>query len=1082
MASHLSRQRKPRSNSTPEPPHHDTLKKSTTSPHHIDQSSSLSSQFDAFPRHPLTASDPSQASVSSPLSPSSSDQTSEHKDAISRVMKLFKKSSLGKKASNKDSPHEDSPKYDDTPESHNKHKHKEKDKDATKKVKDKDPKKDKEKEKEKKGKFNSLRRKHHHRNSDPLADPPSISAPSTPVSSSAPTMPSVLSSTPPNLKFSFESSGSPVLNVSPLQQRSSLPPSPVLSQSTSSSPSLSPLSSPPPDPAPVPVSTRKPPLLPPLKFHNQDQPATSSDDIHCHPNYDAASTDHMNQQGTFPSLPSSQMFPATTISPTQTFFTPPAYTTMPLPGYPSVSPNDSRDVFAKGDNNTDPWASRSGQTTPRSGPSTPRYEYPLPSPSSTPKIRPVPDYEISGASGFSLDWNSPPGTPALAAVSAASPTSLSMMMAGSSNANYFGSNNNSGGGGHNNSMGGGNSTMMFRKDEHMVVGVGNHNNSMFNVGGVEVLPSPRHPLTLRQGQHRAKGRSISDTFLPTASSDKAQVVSEVQRAIESEKIKRNRFQEMSRVIGQYEVMVPISEVQFVRKVGEGAFSEVWEGFLWNGMRVAIKRLKLMNDDELFSERFVREVANLRRANHPNVVLFIAACVSPPCIITEFMSGGTLYDLLHKQKARFSFPIFMKMAVDLSLGMCHLHSLGIVHRDLTSMNVLLDEVGNLKISDLGLSREKQNSEGSATTMTLGGICNPRWRPPEITKNTGGYNEKVDVYCYGLVLWEMLTGEIPFAGLDGSQAAAQVAYTGLRPPLPEDLDAAIGDLIVACWDAEPANRPHFQYILERLQEISWLNPMGLQANPTLHGQAAITAATAAATAAANVAPGTATGNSTSTTTSTTTIIPTLNLNTLSQSEGSVVDSLSSSSSSTTGMTGSHSSRTAKEEAAAAAAAAAIAAAGATQAWGGGGGVPHLYRHAGIFTGNFTNMAAPVFMNTTPSFSHISQQPSKYQNQPLVPSFPLQPLTTKSVSAPNSERLLSLESPAAQIFATESPLPSISEAPLLSLNASADDVSSEMDTDPTTTANEAEGTQSSSSVSSPSSSSLSPPPVTAPDPGGP
>ncbi len=78
---------------------------------------------------------------------------------------------------------------------------------------------------------------------------------------------------------------------------------------------------------------------------------------------------------------------------------------------------------------------------------------------------------------------------------------------------------------------------------------------------------------------------------------------------------------------------------------------------------------------------------------------------------------------------------------------------------------VERIENKKISDFGLSREKKQ-EGSMT-MTLGGICNPRWRPPEITKNLAHYSEKVDVYSFALIVWEMLTGEIPYANLDGPQ---------------------------------------------------------------------------------------------------------------------------------------------------------------------------------------------------------------------------------------------------------------------------------------------------------------------------
>jgi serine/threonine protein kinase len=188
-----------------------------------------------------------------------------------------------------------------------------------------------------------------------------------------------------------------------------------------------------------------------------------------------------------------------------------------------------------------------------------------------------------------------------------------------------------------------------------------------------------------------------------------------------------------------------------------------------------------------------------------------------------MAGGNLYDLLHKTGMKMSTALVVKLALDLAVGLLHLHSLTILHRDLTSLNILLDEMGNIKISDFGLSREK-TQEGSMT-MTLGGICNPRWRPPEITKNIGHYSEKVDVYSFALVVWEILTGELPFSNLDGPQAAAQVAYTGLRPVIPPTCPAPLRNLLQRCWADDAKLRPDFKEIVESLRAIQFNNPMGL-----------------------------------------------------------------------------------------------------------------------------------------------------------------------------------------------------------------------------------------------------------------
>eukprot|EP00026_Physarum_polycephalum_P004700 Phypoly_transcript_04723.p1 GENE.Phypoly_transcript_04723~~Phypoly_transcript_04723.p1 ORF type:complete len:555 (+),score=73.64 Phypoly_transcript_04723:88-1752(+) len=326
--------------------------------------------------------------------------------------------------------------------------------------------------------------------------------------------------------------------------------------------------------------------------------------------------------------------------------------------------------------------------------------------------------------------------------------------------------------------------------------------------------------TIQKIPHRPRGRSVSDSLFTDNYRESS--LSEMQKAAENEKKKTRRFQELTKVLAERKnVIIELHDLVFVRKVGEGAFSEVWEGY-WNGVHVAIKKLKSMVDDELFQERFLREIESLRKGNHQNVVMFFGVCLRPACIITEFMAGGNLYDLLHKTGMRMSTSLVVKLALDLAVGLLHLHSLTILHRDLTSLNILLDEMGNIKISDFGLSREK--TQDGSMTMTIGGICNPRWRPPEITKNIGHYSEKVDVYSFALVVWEILTGELPFSNLDGPQAAAQAAYTTLRPEIPATCPAPLRNLIQRCWADDAKLRPEFREIVDELRAIQYNNPMG------------------------------------------------------------------------------------------------------------------------------------------------------------------------------------------------------------------------------------------------------------------
>ncbi|EGC28848.1 hypothetical protein DICPUDRAFT_100013 [Dictyostelium purpureum] len=278
--------------------------------------------------------------------------------------------------------------------------------------------------------------------------------------------------------------------------------------------------------------------------------------------------------------------------------------------------------------------------------------------------------------------------------------------------------------------------------------------------------------------------------------------------IEKEKQKKLKFDEITEFLrGKKEIK--FEEIAICEKIGQGSFANVYSG-IWNGFRCAIKILK--NENLSHSEKFIKEVASLIQAHHPNVVSFFGACVEPPCIFTEYMEGGNLYEILHVKKIKLDRLMMFKIVQDLALGMEHLHSLPspMLHRDLTSKNILLDEFKNIKIADFGLATYLNDE------MTLAGVCNPRWRAPEITKGLN-YNEKIDVYSFGLVVYEIYTGKIPFEGIDGSAAAAKSAYENYRPEIPIDIPISIRLLITKCWAALPDDRPSFTEILHELTLI-------------------------------------------------------------------------------------------------------------------------------------------------------------------------------------------------------------------------------------------------------------------------
>ncbi|KAI8536931.1 hypothetical protein RHMOL_Rhmol10G0295000 [Rhododendron molle] len=259
--------------------------------------------------------------------------------------------------------------------------------------------------------------------------------------------------------------------------------------------------------------------------------------------------------------------------------------------------------------------------------------------------------------------------------------------------------------------------------------------------------------------------------------------------------------------------IDASLLKFANKVGSGSFGDLYKG-TYCSQEVAIKVLKadLLNKDML--TEFAQEVFIMRKIRHKNVVQFIGACTRPPnlCILTEFMSRGSVYNFLHKQRGAFKFPALLKVALDVSKGMNYLHQNNIIHRDLKTANLLMDEHEVVKVADFGVARvQTQPGVMTAETGTY------RWMAPEVIEHKP-YDHKADVFSFGVVLWELLTGEVPYLYLTPLQAAVGVVQQGLRPTIPKNTNPKLVELLERCWQQNPTLRPDFSEIIEMLQHMA------------------------------------------------------------------------------------------------------------------------------------------------------------------------------------------------------------------------------------------------------------------------
>lgn len=289
--------------------------------------------------------------------------------------------------------------------------------------------------------------------------------------------------------------------------------------------------------------------------------------------------------------------------------------------------------------------------------------------------------------------------------------------------------------------------------------------------------------------------------------------------------------------------IPPDEFRVDHKIGSGITADVYHG-IWRGTPVAIKQMKIGSKlNPKIVEAFKRELTVMVRCRHPNLVLFMgASTMSPPIrLISEFCEGGTLFNVLHNQpEIELCWKQKLKILLDVAKGMNYLHHCRppIVHRDLKSLNVLLaekveDEFDTpiIKIADFGMAKIKANVENAAMTANAGTY---HWMAPEVL---GGntYNEKVDSYSFGIVMYEVICRAIPYeeTGLDAMKIAISVSK-GLRPCLdyvPKNCPPELVSLMQKCWDVNPDKRPSMDSLIESLKNIRPARPPIHQTAPVI-----------------------------------------------------------------------------------------------------------------------------------------------------------------------------------------------------------------------------------------------------------
>lgn len=325
---------------------------------------------------------------------------------------------------------------------------------------------------------------------------------------------------------------------------------------------------------------------------------------------------------------------------------------------------------------------------------------------------------------------------------------------------------------------------------------------------------------------------------------------------------------------RYDWEVDFTELQVEEKIGAGATATVYRA-VWRGTEVAVKKMgSSIVDNANEMTKFMREIQILLKLRHPNLALLMGASIrsKPYFLVMEYCQGGDLFSLLHLPDGtphriqHLSLPQKLKIATDIAKGMTYLHKLSpqVVHRDLKSLNILLTTVlrspydePHAKITDFGLS-QLRNATGADAYQTAA-VGTFHWMAPEVLMSQA-YNESVDVYSFGILLYELFSQSIPYASpapsvppSSASPGAPPPLYGGMmmrplppssynpvnialavcqgyRPDLsriPCDVPPPLISLMTACWNHDSRRRPSFEAILGVLRQYT-----GPQAFSSLH----------------------------------------------------------------------------------------------------------------------------------------------------------------------------------------------------------------------------------------------------------
>ncbi|CAO2837541.1 unnamed protein product [Amaranthus hypochondriacus] len=269
-----------------------------------------------------------------------------------------------------------------------------------------------------------------------------------------------------------------------------------------------------------------------------------------------------------------------------------------------------------------------------------------------------------------------------------------------------------------------------------------------------------------------------------------------------------------------------------RVLGKGGQGTVYKGMLSEGRIVAIKKSKLLAESRLIE--FINEMVILSQINHRNIVKLWGCCLETevPLLVYEFISNGTLFDHIHHPSEEFpiTWRMRLQIASDSAGALSYLHSSSatpILHRDIKSSNILLDNKYRAKLADFGTSRSIALDQTHVTTRVVGtfGYLDPEYF------QSSQFTEKSDVYSFGVVLVELLTGQKAIRSMyeedrsltswflshmENSRLLDIIDNQILEEGSKEEFQT-IGNLAKRCLNLEGKNRPTMKEVLLEIEAV-------------------------------------------------------------------------------------------------------------------------------------------------------------------------------------------------------------------------------------------------------------------------